>query len=130
MQTSLAEWIMTDATCVLAAGGIGAFIYAARTYGAQSRQLKIAKADSARLRTPVLRGELPGSAATWQMAVRAGAPQRRPSMSGADDGPQIRLSAECTPAGGGDGWRVEVPVTHGRDVTRSLGGPARIRVID
>jgi hypothetical protein len=46
------------ATCILAVGGIGAFVYAARTYSAQNAQLQLAKQDSIRLRTPLLRGEL------------------------------------------------------------------------
>jgi len=58
MSTSPAEWVTAAATCVLGIGGIGAFVYAARTYGAQNAQLQLAKQDSMRLRTPVLRGEV------------------------------------------------------------------------
>ena len=202
VQTSLAEWLNTAATCVIAVGGAGAFVYAARTYGAQSRQLAVAKADSARLRTPVLRGEIgvvggqggdrkyrldvwlltseplarlrvrleeargndciigftpgqtgvaqhpdqdtlppgwrndvlrheagwaelaPGAAATWQLAQRNGV------REGADGRERIRLSAECEPAGGGQSWRVHVPVTMTVDAERALAPRARIRTLD
>ena len=58
----------------------------------------------------------PGSAATWQMAVRSRAYQ--PSAS-ADLG-KLRLRAECTATTGGEPWQVNVPVTLTGDAVREL----------
>jgi hypothetical protein len=58
VSASPAEWVTAAATCVLGIGGIGAFVYAARTYSAQNAQLQLAKQDSVRLRAPILRGEI------------------------------------------------------------------------
>jgi hypothetical protein len=60
-----ASWVTAAGTCAIGVGGLGAFVYAARTFKAQSEQLALARQDSVRMRTPVLRGELgmrhPGS---------------------------------------------------------------------
>jgi hypothetical protein len=52
-------------TAVLAAAAIGAFIYAKRTYQAQSAQLDVAREEARRLRAPVFGGQVsltvPGS---------------------------------------------------------------------
>ena len=60
-----AAWVTAAGTCAIGVGGLGAFWYAKRTFEAQSKQLELARRDSLRMRTPVLRGELgiwqPGS---------------------------------------------------------------------
>jgi hypothetical protein len=58
VNTSPADWVTAIATCAIGIGGAGAFVYAVRTYRAQSAQLDLAKRDSVRLRAPVLRAEL------------------------------------------------------------------------
>lgn len=58
MNADLSAAITAIATLVLAIAAIGAFIYAARTYQAQSRQLEIAKDETRRLRTPVFEGHI------------------------------------------------------------------------
>jgi hypothetical protein len=59
---------------------------------------------------------LPGSAATWQMALRS---QRQVSGPSTDPG-KMRLRAECTAASGGEPWLVHVPVTMTEDAAREL----------
>ena len=49
-------------TVAIGFGALGAFVYAVRTFRAQSEQLALARRDSVRMRTPVLRGEL----GVWQ----------------------------------------------------------------
>lgn len=58
VSTSPADVVTAIATCVLAVGGVAAGIFAALTYCSQNAQLQLAKTDSIRLRTPVLRAEL------------------------------------------------------------------------
>src|SRR5260370_9703614 len=55
---SAAEWVTAGAPAALAVGAWGATIYARRTYEAQSKQLDVARQEAARLRAPVLDGEL------------------------------------------------------------------------
>jgi hypothetical protein len=59
---------------------------------------------------------LPGSATTWQMAVRSHA--HGPPAS-ADPG-KVRLRAECWSASVGEPWRVHVLVTMTEDAVREL----------
>ena len=61
-----ALWVTAAGTLAIGSGALGAFVYAVKTFRAQGEQLELARRDSARMRTPVLRGELgswqPGSA--------------------------------------------------------------------
>src|SRR5437899_356587 len=61
-----ALWVTAAGTLAIGIGGLGAFVYAVKTFRAQGEQLELARRDSVRMRTPVLRGELgiwqPGNA--------------------------------------------------------------------
>jgi hypothetical protein len=54
MSASAVDWVTAVSTCGLAVGGLGAFVYAVRTYRAQSAQLELAKHDVLRHRTGLL----------------------------------------------------------------------------
>jgi hypothetical protein len=56
VQTAYATWVLTGATIVLAVAAIGAGIFAARTYRAQSAELAIAREEARRLRAPRFTG--------------------------------------------------------------------------
>lgn len=79
----IAAWVTAGATCAIGFGGLGAFLYAAKTYGAQAEQLRVARADSARMRIPVLSAELdlmePGGA-RFLLKVRLSSPEAIPGM--------------------------------------------------
>jgi hypothetical protein len=53
-----ALWVTGVGTWAIGFGGFGAFRYARKTFEAQAEQLGLARRDSLRMRTPVLRGEL------------------------------------------------------------------------
>jgi hypothetical protein len=55
---AVATCVLALVTAVLAVAAIGAFVYAKRTFRAQSDQLEVAREEAWRLRTPVLRGEV------------------------------------------------------------------------
>ncbi len=53
-----ALWVAAAGTWAIGFAGYGAFRYARKTFEAQGEQLALARRDSLRMRTPVLRGEL------------------------------------------------------------------------
>lgn len=53
-----ALWATAAGTWAIGFAGYGAFRYARKTFEAQGEQLALARRDSLRMRTPVLRGEL------------------------------------------------------------------------
>ena|ERR1700677_1908056 len=53
-----ALWMTAAGTRAIGLGGFGAFRYARKTFEGQAEQLALARRDSLRMRTPVLRGEL------------------------------------------------------------------------
>lgn len=77
--TAWATLALAVITAILAIGGIVAAIFAVRTYRAQSEQLKLTKADSSRLRTPILQAQVdivgPGINQFLRLDVRLSTPE-------------------------------------------------------
>lgn len=93
--TAWATWALVGVTAILAGAAIGAFVYAKRTYKAQSDQLGVAQNEAQRLRAPVFSGTVAPTMAgskfcTVSLLLLSG--ERLESLRAVLDGP---AAAEC-----------------------------------
>jgi hypothetical protein len=118
-----AAWVTAAGTWAIGFGGAGAFVYAVKTYKAQSGQLALARRDSLRMRTPVLHGELdmwqPGSI-LFVLRVRLVSPEPIPGLRVSIANPDDCLIGFKTGQDGVNTWSDARPLPAGwaNDVTR------------